>query len=110
MKKFTTNLGRTITAENLESAKDLAAKYNMGQITGPAVTVAAKKPSQIRKGNFAAWCDLRQAAIETGSLATASYAVYEDSELEVVFFGNGRPEKLNSAEKAAVRKFFREAE
>ena len=56
-----------------------------------------REPVKIRTGKFAALCDLRQAAAATvGTLAEAAQAAYDDMDLSVVYYGNGRPEKLNS--------------
>jgi hypothetical protein len=108
--RFRTSNGGAVTAASLEAAKLLAAQYGMGDIVGPADPLPAKSPAKIRDGKFAAWCNLRQAAITVGTLASAARAAYDDMDLDVVYFGNGRPEKLNAAEKRAVRQMMEDAE
>lgn len=107
--RFQTSNGGFITADNMDAAIALAAQFGMGDIVG-SVDEPKKQPAKIRSGKFAAWDNLTQSAAVIGSIWSAASACYSDHNLDVVFFGNGKPEKLNPAEKSAVRNAMRSAE
>lgn len=110
MKKFLTSSGGYITAADQASAEALAAEYGMGEIAGVEAAPAKTKPV-IRTGNFAVWDDITQSASTVGTLAACVSHHYDyPNDGEVVFFGSGKPEKLNQAERKQVKSWLRDAE
>jgi len=107
--RFETDLGKFVSAESRDEAAALAAQYGMGTVIRQCPDLK-REPAKVRGGMFAAWCNLRQEAVVVGSLACAANAVYDDMELVVVYYGSGKPEKLNRAESAVVKRLFSEGE
>jgi hypothetical protein len=107
--RFETTTGKFVTAESHECASSIAAQYGMGELKS-AVADIKRAPVTVRDGDFAAWDDVCQAARYVGTLSAAASAVYDDSDLQVVFYENGKPKKLNRAESALVRKMMQEGE
>ena len=54
MKTYKTSTGKSITAESLDYAKELALLYNMGDIIDNGIEIR-KKHVMARFGNMAAW-------------------------------------------------------
>lgn len=110
MKKFLTTSGGYITAADQATAAALAAEYGMGEIAGAEDAPAKTKPV-VRTGNFAVWNDITQFASMVGTLAACASHQYDyPQDGDVVFFGSGKPEKLNPAELRQVKSRLRDAE
>lgn len=110
MKRFLTESGGYITAANQAAAAALAAEYGMGEISGVEAAPEKTKPV-VRTGNFAVWDDITQSASTVGTLAACVSHHYDyPNDGEVVFFGSGKPEKLNQAERKQVKSWLRDAE
>jgi len=110
MKRFLTTSGGYITATDEATAAALAAEYGMGKIAGVEAAPAKTKPV-VRAGNFAVWDNISQAASTVGTLAACVAHQYDyPQDGDVVFFGSGKPEKLNTAELRQVKSWLRDAE
>ena len=110
MKRVLTTSGGYITAADESAAANLAAEYGMGEISGAGKAPEKTKPV-IRTGNFAVWDNISQSASMVGTLAScASHQHDYPRDGEIVFFGSGKPEKLNTAERKQVNAWLRDAE
>lgn len=111
MPRYLTTSGGYITAADQATAEALAAEYGMGSISGVEAEPAKTKPV-VRAGNFAVWDNISQSASIVGTLAACAAHNYDHPhhDGEVVFFGSGKPEKLNQAERKQVKTWLRDAE
>lgn len=82
----------------------------MGKIAGVEAAPAKTKPV-VRAGNFAVWDNISQSASIVGTLAACVAHQYDyPQDGDVVFFGSGEPEELNTAELRQVKSWLRDAE
>lgn len=110
MPRYLTTTGGHITAADKSAAAALAAEYGMGEIAG-VESVPAKTKPVIRSGQFAVWDDTAKSARVLGTLATCAGHKYDyPGDGEIVFFGSGKPEPLNQAERKQVRSWLQDAE
>ena len=70
--------------------------------------ISSRRPAPVRRGPFAVWDDLCEAARHTGGLSSCVRYILEqggaDSYEEIVYFRGGYPQPLRPAEREAVRR------